>query len=246
MKRLALVGLKTTLAYPSDALVHVLRGPIVILAYASIWTTLALSVGTSSQRELILYVAATMFLATLPMWEIRGRIEGEIRSGALAGTLTQPVDPTLRAALLSMGALALGALSSFATFLAVYVVLGGQNIHMFLIAALLHALFSVLLASTIGYLAAWTYRTWGVYSFVTYFLGKVFGGTLAPLDILPDWIQAVSAYLPFRYTTYAVAKLVTGGDAGFLPILAAWVGIMAIIERLVKRAAIRRLEVWGG
>lgn len=116
---------------------------------------------------------------------------------------------------------------------------------------------SLLLGSAIAYiwgyivacLAFWTTR---IDSFVELWFGGglVFGGRLAPIDLLPPALQWVAAFLPFKWVFGFPSELLIGritvndASAG-IAIQAAWLLGGIIVFRIVWRAAVRAYSAVG-
>lgn len=85
--------------------------------------------------------------------------------------------------------------------------------------------------------------TWFLYHKLVFILG----GMLLPLQVLPGWLHAVAAALPFAAMAYAPARLASGH---FEPVLLAvqvgWLVVLAWLARAVFAAGERRLQVVGG
>ncbi|NTU79124.1 MAG: hypothetical protein HGA45_06940 [Chloroflexales bacterium] len=99
-------------------------------------------------------------------------------------------------------------------------------------------------------LAFYTTETWGL-SVLYEGIGKFFSGALLPLTILPIWLQAIAAALPFAQVLFAPIALLTGitplseAPRVFLVQLA-WLAGLAVVSRRVFGRALRRVTVQGG
>lgn len=75
----------------------------------------------------------------------------------------------------------------------------------------------------------------------------VLGGMLIPLEVLPGWLQASAAALPFRAMSYAPARLASGHVEPLLLVeQVAWLAVLVVAAAAVFRAGERRLQVVGG
>ena len=113
---------------------------------------------------------------------------------------------------------------------------------------ILGAILFALLQAIVGTLAFWVTETWPFRELFDVSL-YMFGGTLAPIALLPDYVQRITVFLPFRYIFYEPINLILGHQSDPLGVL--WKqGIFIIvlygIYRLVWRAGIRRYEGIGG
>lgn len=80
-------------------------------------------------------------------------------------------------------------------------------------------------------------------------LMTLFGGSIVPLWMYPDWLLQISRFLPFRYIRYeAVAVYLGQSTEPFvaLTIQLVWLGMFILLERVIWRAAQRKIFVLGG
>ena len=105
-----------------------------------------------------------------------------------------------------------------------------------------------MIEAIIGLLAFWVTEIWPfaeMYEMLLYF----FGGTMAPLTLLPISVQRVSAYLPFRYIFYEPIAIALGKESGptqALGLQALFIVIMYAIYRLIWSRGIKKYEAIGG
>jgi ABC-2 type transport system permease protein len=120
----------------------------------------------------------------------------------------------------------------------------------FVPALLLAAVLSFVMGWTLALAAFWTTRMVAINQ--AYFIAMFFfSGQVAPLALMPPFIQAISVILPFRYVIAFPIELLLGrltpaetaqGFAGQM----VWLGIYAVVMRLVWRAGARRYTAMGG
>jgi ABC-2 type transport system permease protein len=76
------------------------------------------------------------------------------------------------------------------------------------------------------------------------------GGMLIPLEIFPDWLEKISANLPFSFAVYQPAKLFVNFEMDtFLKITGIQIGyilIFLIIAILIYRKGVGRVNINGG
>jgi ABC-2 type transport system permease protein len=121
-------------------------------------------------------------------------------------------------------------------------------------AALLLAAPSLVLAITCNLLAQHAFAgasfwirdarsTWYLYQKLVF----VLGGMLIPLELLPGWLHAIAAVLPFQAMAYAPARLASGHlEPALLAVQLVWVVVLGVAARAVFGAGERRLQVVGG
>jgi len=179
----------------------------------------------------------------------------EIRSGAFAFKLLQPLDPLWhhlaqhvaeRGVRLPMiGVLLL-------VFLWLYpgalVWTGGGRFFLGLAASLLGFSLNFLVAYTLGLLALWLEEATDLYN-AWYVFFMLFSGYLAPLDLYPPVLRGFLDLTPFPYLAYLPAALwagepVTGVGRGFL-VLFGWTLIAYLLARGFWRAGLRRFSAMG-
>jgi ABC-2 type transport system permease protein len=104
--------------------------------------------------------------------------------------------------------------------------------------------------SLLGMITFWTTRVSAI--FEMYFaLELILSGRLVPMTLMPQWVQAVSNFLPFKWTFFfpiealvgqmSAKELLTG-----LGMQVLWIGISAFILSRVWKVAIRRYSAVGG
>jgi ABC-2 type transport system permease protein len=106
----------------------------------------------------------------------------------------------------------------------------------------------------IGLMAFWTMDIWGVIwglGYVKIAVLDILAGTIIPLNLLPDWLQAIAAILPFRSMAYTPLAIYVGEIEGY----AIWMNILnqfawgiglVLLTRLIWLKARRRIEIQGG
>ena len=112
----------------------------------------------------------------------------------------------------------------------------------------LGAVIFALIQAIVGILAFWVTEIWPFAETVDVVL-YLFGGMLAPIELMPQAIQRITVYLPFRYVLYEPARMLLGTQPDPLGVLwkqTVFVVILFVIYRLVWRAGIRRYEGIGG
>lgn len=119
----------------------------------------------------------------------------------------------------------------------------------FLPALALGAAVSFLAGWTLAMAAFWTTRIFAINQlyFVAVFF---FSGQLAPLDIMPDYVQRLANLLPFRWMLGFPVELFQGrltpeSALTGLMVQGVWIGALLVVIRFVWRAAMRRYSAVG-
>ncbi|WP_296978686.1 ABC-2 family transporter protein [Thermobacillus sp. ZCTH02-B1] len=117
--------------------------------------------------------------------------------------------------------------------------------------ALLPGAFTVafLLNLAVALLAFWVEETRGM-EFVLQKLNFTAGGMLLPLELMPDWLERVCSWLPFRAVLYFPARTGVAFDGGtlarFLLAQWGWAAALALLCLFMYRRGVRKLNVNGG
>ncbi|MCX6344107.1 MAG: ABC-2 family transporter protein [Armatimonadetes bacterium] len=77
------------------------------------------------------------------------------------------------------------------------------------------------------------------------------GGFIIPIDLMPSWMQRLSAFLPFQYAIYLPVKIFMGKlslaqAVPGLAIQAGWVLAFMLIAKMLWRSGIRKYQAYGG
>ena len=227
--------------------------------FLALWST-AFSVGNVlelkgySLIEIVWYLAMTETI-TLSGSRIFSAISEEVKMGNLAYTLARPLSYPWYQVARSLGSSAPRFLLNLATAAAVVwlgmgAVAGSwQGLSSFLVMAVLALLLDTLIAVFIGLLAFWIEEVTPAFWIYQKFLFTV-GGLFLPLEMFPDWLRRLSAWLPFQFIAYAPARAFVAFEPSFvlraMAGQAAYVILTALLVTLVWRRAQQRLVVHGG
>jgi viologen exporter family transport system permease protein len=111
-------------------------------------------------------------------------------------------------------------------------------------------LIRTMMLSLLGMITFWTTRVSAI--FELYFgLELILSGRLVPMTLMPQWVQSLSNYLPFKWTFFFPIEALVGSmtlqelwiGVG-MQIL--WIAIGASLLNLVWRAAIKQFSAVGG
>ncbi len=106
-----------------------------------------------------------------------------------------------------------------------------------------------LLNMTVALCAFWVEETRGM-EFVLQKLQFTVGGMLLPLDLMPEWLQRLCAWLPFQAVLYFPARTaVKYEDAALLQqflIQAAWITVLVTAVTWIYKRGVAKLHVNGG
>jgi ABC-2 type transport system permease protein len=103
---------------------------------------------------------------------------------------------------------------------------------------------------TIGMLNFWTTRGAAVFD-LWMACEMLLSGRLVPLQLMPEWVQTLADFLPFKWTFgFPIESLV--GDMSTSELLlglcvqALWIGIGLVLFRITWRAAVKHFSAVGG
>lgn len=110
------------------------------------------------------------------------------------------------------------------------------------------ALIFAIIQAIIGIMAFWMTEVWPMAE-MNDMLIQLFGGMLAPITLLPVFIQNISVYLPFRYIFFEPVAIVLGKQPNPMDIiLKQWIFIVILyaIYKILWKVGIRKYEGTGG
>jgi ABC-2 type transport system permease protein len=183
--------------------------------------------------------------------------DGDLRTGELAARLLRPVEPVhqyvahqagsaLVSTLLLLPVVAGAALlvPSLDYDLTLPRAVGG------LAAAALAFALATAMAAVCALIGFWTTQTANVWM-LWWGLGSFASGWIAPLELMPGWLQDAGHVLPFWYAMGFPVELVLGrldpvAIARGFAVGVAWLALFTVLHRPLWRAGIRRFQVVGG
>jgi ABC-2 type transport system permease protein len=252
------IGIAETVAYRAEFVVWMLTTtmPLVMLA---LWTAVAREtpIPGFGATQLSAYYLATLVVRQVTGNWIVWELNFEIRLGTLSMRLLRPLHPLVALAAEHLAAVPLRSAVAAPVVVVGLVWLGAGAVTpdpvlvaMFFVALGLAWLLNFLVMALLGLVALYTEQSLSVFDV---FLGVfgVFSGYLIPLELFPEWVRGVAAYLPFRYMLGFPVELVTGRLArpealAQLGAQVAYVAGFAIVTQLVWKHALRRFEAFGG
>lgn len=258
LQAVAAITIRQQLAYKTDFLLRSLFLLFILYVFVQLWTTAydgsgSHTVGGFTLRQIIWYLVFTEAL-TMAGPPIGARIEEDVKSGDIAVKLTRPMsylgfqyssymaEASLRFFIhLLAGSLIAWPIAGAPTF--GYGWLGMLSLS---VGALT---ITFLIGSIVALLAFWIEETRGV-EFVVQKLQFTIGGMLLPIDLMPEWLQRVCAWLPFQAALYFPARTAVHFEAAALGrqwiIQAGWIAGLAVLAILVYRKGVKKLNVNGG
>jgi ABC-2 type transport system permease protein len=245
--------------YRAELAMRAIQMVLFMVVFMALWSA---AFGVSGQAELesyslveiVWYLAMTETIA-LSTSRIFVEISEAVKAGDLAYTLARPLSYPFYQVANSLGNSAPRFLLNLLTAAGVVGLGMGQmagsmpGLLAFLGVAALALLLDALIAVLIGLLAFWIEEVTPVFWIYQKLLFTV-GGLFLPLEMFPDWLRQVAAWLPFQFITYVPAQTFVAFEPGFVLRAVAgqmtYIAAMAALVALVWRRARRRLVVHGG
>ena len=224
-----------------------------VCVFMALWSSVYAITGQTemagyTRAQVIWYFAMTETIV-LSSSRIFIEISEAVRAGDVAYTLTRPLSYPLYQAANSLGNAAPRFLLNLLT---AAVVLGLGMGHVagtlaglaaFLLMAALALLLDTLVAVLIGLLAFWLEEVMPIFWIYQKLLFTI-GGMFLPLEMFPEWLRRLAAWLPFQFTIYAPARAFVDFDLGFVlrsvAGQAAYIAIVLALVLAVWRRARRR------
>lgn len=246
-------------AYRGELLMRSVSMVLFMGIFMALWNT---AYGVSQRQELAGYTLAQIIwylgmteTVALSTSRVFIDISEAVKSGDLAYTLTRPIPYPFFQVAHSLGDTAPRFVLNLATAAAV-VGLGTRTVAgswpgllAFLITAGLALALDALIAVLIGLAAFWLEDVTPVFLIYQKLLFSI-GGMFLPLEVFPDWLARVAAWLPFRFITYVPARSFVAFDLAEVARNAAgqagYLVVITLVVVLVWRVAQRRLVVHGG
>ncbi|MCI8623115.1 MAG: hypothetical protein HFG26_05565 [Provencibacterium sp.] len=252
-------SLKSETIYRAAALSGILSAALSFLIQVFLWKSL-LGTGIrqdASFSDMLLYVLINSFMLELTRTNVASIIENAMIDGTISMELLRPISYKGYMLAQTLGKNSYGALTATlpVLLLSLFFLSGASppdlpHALLFILSALLGVLLMFEVTYLAGLLAFWLQRCW----FISFYLRgfrTIFGGTTVPIWFYPSLLKALSYCLPFRYMTFEPINLFlmkTPLTEAWVPLLAAslWLAGLCFLDRIVWRAATRRLTVNGG
>ncbi|MDE0220622.1 MAG: ABC-2 family transporter protein [Spirochaetaceae bacterium] len=213
--------------------------------------------GSVSLREMTTYVLLSSALSYLVYADVIERIDQRIKSGEIAIDFIRPISHLLYHLAGVWG----GSLYSIAVQLVPMAVLviaivgielpptaGAGLLCLALVPGASLLLF--LMSYTLGLVGFWHMSVWQLGAYL-WMMIRLFSGAFIPLWFFPDWLVAVSDYLPFRLLYFApiaawLGKITPAEAAALVAHQWVWIGALLVLQRVLWLAGIRKVVVQGG
>lgn len=179
-----------------------------------------------------------------------------VKNGTIANSLLKPYNEVLAQAIREQAFKIVSLIMSFPAIAAVIyfyhdiiqINLTAPDFIALIISLILGGLVFGLLEALVGLSAFWVTRVWPVNELNQIF-SLLFGGRMAPLALMPFWVQSASQFLPYKYTFYTPVNILLNksnnpfADVGFQLV---FVLVLFAFYQFVWHLGIRKYEVVGG
>ncbi len=229
--------------------------PLVMLA---VWLSLAQDgpVGSFSAGDFIAYYVLGLYVRQLTSVWVAWELDYEIRHGDLSNKLLHPLHP-IHEYIAGNVAYRIIVFCIFTPLVIavvllvpnVSIVLSPWNLFWFAIVMFGAWLMRYLSQFALGLLAFWFSQAL-VVTDVYFLLFQLFGGGVAPLELLPQPIGTIAYYLPFRLMLAFPIELMMGRVPPNelwtnLALMLGWIAIFFVIYRITWARGIRRFSAFG-
>jgi len=257
-RAVGVISVKQQLKYRVDFLMRALMLLFLMFIFIHLWSAAYASGGARAiegftLRQIIWYLVFAEAVTMACPW-LCVRIENEVKQGEIAVRLIRPVSYAGFHYMTYMGEAALRFVVQLAAgSLIAWACVGppafGRGWAGFI--ALLPGAVTLmfLLNLSVALLAFWIEETRGL-EFVLQKLNFTAGGMLLPLELMPDRLERICSWLPFRAVLYFPARMGTAFDGGmfrvFLLAQWGWIAALALVCMFIYRRGVRKLNVNGG
>lgn len=211
------------------------------------------AIGGFTLRQIVWYLVFTEAI-TMAGPPVGIRIEEEVKSGDIAVRLTRPLSYVgyHYGSYLGEGALRFLVLllaGGLVAWLSVGLPTLDYGLLAYLPLAMLGLTLSFLTTAAVGLCAFWVEETRGL-EFVVQKLQFTAGGLLIPIDLMPEWLQRVCAWLPFQAALYLPARVGVRFDGEEMlracSLQLAWIAALSLLVAFIFRRGVGKLHVNGG
>lgn len=253
------LGLKSKLTYRLSSFLDMLGRLIEFLGWILIWAALLKDAGRfgTSMEEMVTYLIITRLVISITASTAGNEISRKIRDGTIATDFIRPVNMK---SFLFFNDIGNNLFKAVVVFLPIGIITGlgfgflppQSPVHFlsFLFTMILGAVLQFYYDYLLGLISFWLVQNpflgWHFKN-----VANLFSGQFMPIWLYPRALAAVTVYLPFRYFTYEPIALYLGKSRlsempRVLTAQVLWLAVLYLTERLIWRAAYRKLVIQGG
>ncbi|TAL56836.1 MAG: hypothetical protein EPN86_02440 [Nanoarchaeota archaeon] len=251
------LSIKRDLMYRADFLMSLIVTPAIIFINYFVWKAVFSTVDNVAGftfAGMMGYVVYSQLISIFIFNNTSSQLQQKVQSGDLAQDLLKPLHPfySLFAAAASSRIVAVGLevlpLFVFAYFVFHPVTPYGFVAVFFVISLILAFVLNFLLSLIVGLVSFWTIKVEG-FQWLTWILFRVFSGEFFPLNLLPQWAQAVSHFMPFEYLRYRIAIMpINPVSSAIWTVIGQiiWIVILAFVVAFLWKSVLKRFTIAGG
>lgn len=257
--RTFLFALQTEMQYRANLVMWFVVGAIGPLTMVMVWFAILgekSSIGGYTKGDFVIYYLLMTFGWYIVGGEFSRQIGRAIKNGEMNITLLKPYNIVLaEAAKEQAWKLTSLIVSMPALLLVVYLMrdyiswrVNPEQGGWILLSLFLGAIIFALIQAIIGIFAFWVTEIWPFAEMMDVVL-NLFGGMLAPIALLPEMVQKITVFLPFRYIFYEPTNMILGNNIE--PWHVIWKQALSIVAlylifKTTWRRGLRRYEGIGG
>lgn len=261
--KLLSMGFQSGIEYRADFFLRIVSGMFVIIVQCFLWT----AVFKSSQDaviygytygQMITYVIIAALVAQMSSTGFQWEIAYDVKDGGLSKFLAQPVNYTLYRVFSFFGKkisqiflltlMTVAVLAGCAYFLDFELSL--TRILMFLVFIIFSIIINFLIYYCLSTLAFVMLEVWGVFTLANQTILFLSGGVF-PLDVFGEKMNAILAFLPFKYIVYYPINVLNGRltwedmRMGVM-VEMVWIILLAILACLLWKKNMKKYVAVGG
>lgn len=252
------VSFAEAVAYRAEFLVWMLTTTMPLIMMA-LWTTVAAEspIGRFDQPEMVTYFLVVFLARILTGTWVVWLLVDEIRRGAFSQRLMRPVHPIIAYSAENLAGFPIRVAVALPMAVVLLATTGGERLSgealhygAFVVALLGAWLINFLSMVAIGCLAFFIESALGLFG-LWLAVSSILSGYVIPLEIFPDALREVSAYLPFRFMISLPVEIMMGrlGGAalGFALLLQlGWIAVFGGLCVFMWKQGLRRYAAFGG
>ncbi len=229
---------------------------LILLVFSNLWAAVGarIEIPGATMREMVWYLAITEWIV-LSVPPLQLAIEEDVRRGSIAYQLPRPISYIGARFAQASGDLALRALVLGTTGFGTAMWLTGglpsdpSGLVLALPLGVLSAGVSLCFLAAIGLTSFWLQDCMPVY-WIWQKASFILGGLFLPIDLYPEWLQAVAGWTPFWAMMYGPARMAFGwqpelaAEIAFKLVL--WSTIAVFLVSWTQRRGLRALDINGG
>lgn len=257
---LALVAIQQQFAYRSGVALDLLVNLAQLFAQLYLWRNVfshTPQVGTFDWERMRTYILVSYVVSSMTFSFVVFSVIRLVRTGAIATSLTRPIDFMYAQITEAVGNAVIRGLIS----LIIAVLLSLMLFHIdlpaspaavlfFLVSLVLSFLVRVTFDFAISLFSCFTLNGRGL-NWIQWGIVGIFSGALIPLEFFPGWLKTAAAIMPFQAIVSTPLNIYQGSLQGpavwsALGIQAAWVAFLWLLCRWLLGPCLRALEIQGG